>query len=266
MRRIPLFLVLAAALAPVATGHADSQSFTLSTGYNETALTSDLNRGTVFQAQVARGHRLFVGSMDSRGLASIGIGRIAFSHDVDCHTSRYPVLTVFGRAGEGSGVALDLHQDWYWRGTPSRTPGKHVTMFQTQGGIILQDGEAPKVRVTHRFVTSQRRFPARTQGVEWVWEFRKDYPAYYSRTADRSEMTPMLRRSMRAENWAFFSREVGFGVARVNVGATYKTVARAVTAEDPSATPLERVTRRPGTGTTRIPVLMVRLAYEFRRW
>jgi hypothetical protein len=265
VRRLSLFLV-SAAFFPAASSHADSQSFTLSAGYNETALTSELNRGTVFQAQIARGRQLFRGSMDSRGLASIGIGRIANIHDADTYTSRYPVLTVFGRAGEGSGIALDLHQDWFWRGTPSRAPGKHTTMFQTQGGIVLQDGEAPKVRVTHRFVSSQRRFPGRTQGVEWVWEFRKDYPAYYSRSADRGELTPMLRWSMRAENWAFFSREMGFGVARVNIGATYRHVPRTPTAEDPSASPMEQALRRPGTGTQRIPVLMVRLAYEFRRW
>lgn len=265
MRRLSLFLA-SAALLPAVSSHADSQSFTLSTGYNETALTSDLNRGTVFEAQVARGRQLFVGSMDSRGLASIGIGRIASIHDIDTYTHRYPVLTVFGRAGEGSGIALDLHQDWHWRGTPSPTPGKHITMFQTQGGIVLQRGEAPKVRVAHRFVTSQRRFPGRQQGVEWVWEFRKDYPSYYIRSAERSELIPMQRHSMRAENWAFFSREVGFGVARVNIGATYRHVPRTQTAEDPTASPVDRALRRPGTGTTRIPVLMVRLAYEFRRW
>lgn len=265
MRRLSLFLVCAA-LLPAASSHADSQSFTLSAGYNETALTSDLNRGTLFEAQLAHGRQLFVGSMDSRGLASIGIGRIASVHDIDTYTNRYPVLTVFGRAGEGSGIALDLHQDWFWRGTPSPSPNKFTTMFQTQGGIVLQDGEAPKVRVTHRFVTSQRRFPGRQQGVEWVWEFRKDYPAYYSRSVDQRVPTPMIRRSMRNENWAFFSREVGFGVARVSIGATYRQIPRTQTAEDPSASPVERALRRPSTGTTRIPVLMVRLAYEFRRW
>lgn len=265
MRRLSLFLV-SAALLPAASSHADSQAFTLSTGYNETSLTPDLNRGTVFEAQIARGRKLLVGSMDSRGLASIGIGRIASVHDVDTYTHRYPVLTVFGRAGEGSGVALDLHQDWSWRGTPSPTPGKHITMFQTQGGIVLQRGEAPKVRVTHRFVTTQRRFPGRQQGVEWVWEFRKDYPAYYSRTSDRDETAPLQRRSMRAENWAFFSREVGFGVARVNIGATYRHVPRTQTAEDPSASPVDQALRRPAAGTSRVPVLMFRLAYEFRRW
>jgi hypothetical protein len=265
VRRLPLLIALAA-LPPVATGHADSQSFTLSTGYNETSLTSGLNRGTAFQAQIARGHRLFRGSLDSRGLASFGLGRIASSYDFDCQTTRYPVITVFARAGEGSGVALDLHQDWYSRGTPTRAPGKHVTMFQTQGGISFQDGEAPKVRVSHRFVTSQRRFPGRTQGVEWVWEFRHDYPAYYSRGVDRGEMTPMLRRSMRAENWAFFSRELGAGVVRVNVGATHKTVTRVIQADDAATTPIDQITRRGGTSVRRVPVLMVRLAYEVRRW
>ena len=263
MRRLSLFAVIAA-LAPVATGHADSQSYTLSTGYNETALTSDFNRGTVFQTRIARGRQLYSGSIDSRGLASIGVGRITSSQDVDCNTSRYPVLTVFGRSGEASGFALDLHQDWYWRGTPTQTPRKHLTMFQTQGGIICQKGVAPKVRVTHRFVTTQRRFPGRSQGVEWVWEFRRDYPATFSRAGDVGELTAVVRRSMRAESWAFFSREVGFGVLRVNLGATYKLVARPVA--DPSATTLDQIARLPNSETRRDPVFMARLSYEIRRW
>ena len=265
MRPVALFLILAA-LAPVARGHADSESFTLSTGYNESALTPELNRGTGFQTRITRGRRLYAGSVDSRGLASIGMGLIVSSQDIDCNTSRYPMITVFGRPGSGSGFALDLHQDWYWRGTPTPAPGKHVTMFQTQGSIVCQDGEAPKVRVTHRFVTSARRFPGRTQGVEWVWEFRRDYPASYSRSADRSETAALVRRSMRAESWAFFSREVGFGILRVNVGATHKTVARTDTPDDASLTPLERTTNPSGPGSRRIPVVMLRLAYEIKRW
>ncbi|MGH7731638.1 MAG: hypothetical protein ACRENJ_10365, partial [Candidatus Eiseniibacteriota bacterium] len=194
-----------------------------------------------------------------------GLGRIGSAHDIDCNTTRYPVITIFGRAGEGSGLALDLHQDWYWRGTPTRAPGKHVTMFQTQGGLIFQDGQPPKVRVTHRFVTSQRRFPSRTQGVEWVWEFRQGYPAYFTRALDQGQMTPMSRRSMRAENWAFFSRELGIGVVRVNVGATHKTVPRTVVSGD-AATPVDRIARQPGSGTKQVPVLLIRLAYEIHRW
>jgi hypothetical protein len=262
VRRLSL-LVATAALATVATARADSQSFTLSTGYNETALTSAFNRGTVFQTQIARGRQLYSGSIDSRGLASIGLGRITSSQDIDCNTSRYPVLTVFGRSGEASGFALDLHQDWYWRGAPMETPRKNLTMFQTQGGIVCRRGEAPKVRVIHRFVTSERRFPGRSQGVEWVWEFRRDYPATYYRAGRQGELRAVVRRSMRAESWAFFSREVGIGVLRVNLGATYKMSARPVAAGDPSATSLDQIT--PDAGARRA-VFMGRLAYEFRRW
>ena len=264
MRHLAWFL-LPAALLPVRAADADSQSFTVSTGYNETALTSGFNRGTVFKAELARGHKLLRTSLDSRGLASIGIGRIAAVDDIDAHTHRYPVVTVFARAGEGSGLAIDFHNDWYMRGAPTRAPGKHLTMFQTQGGIIFQDGQAPKVRVTHRLVTSQRRFPARTQGVEWVWEFREDYPTYYARGLDRGEMTPMIRRSMRAENWAFFSRELGFGILHVNVGATHKTVARDESAAGEAET-LDRFGRASAGGTRRVPILMARPAYEVRRW
>lgn len=263
MRRFSLLLALLA-LQPVGQADADSQSFTLSTGYNESALTPGFNRGTVFLGQATRGHLLYQGSLDSRGLGSIGIGRISSLSDIDCNTSRYPVLTLFARSGEGPGFAIDLHQDWYWRGTPARIPDKHVTMFQTQGGIICQDGHAPKVRVTHRFVTSERRFPGRTQGVEWVWEFRQDYPAVYSPVNGGGEMTALSRRSMRLENWIFFSREAGFGVVRVNLGATYKTVVRDPGTVDPGSTPLEQA--RKSGGVTRVPVLMFRLGYEIRRW
>ncbi len=265
MRRLASFLVLAA-LPAVTVAHADSQSFTVSTGYNDSALAPELNRGTAFRAQVIRGRRLYKGSIDSRGLASFGMGRIASLEDADCNTSRYPSLTVFGRAGEGAGFAIDLHQDWYWRGTPSRAPGKHVTMFQTQGSIIAQRGEAPKVRVAHRFVSSERRFPGRTQGVEWVWEFSRDYPALYTRTAERGDMATVVRRSMRAENWAFFSRELGFGIVRVSVGATHKTVARDAATEAPASTPLQQLSRDSEDRTRRVPVLMLRLGYEVRRW
>lgn len=265
VRRLASFLALVA-LTPVAVSHADSQSFTVSTGYNESALTPALNRGTVFQTRLIRGRQLLSGSIDSRGLASVGLGRIASLQDIDCNTSRYPTLTVFARPGEGSGFSVDLHQDWYWRGTPTRSPGKHLTKFQTQGSIVCQNGQAPKVRVSHRFVTSQRRLPARTQGVEWVWEFRRDYPATYSPVGERGDMSAMVRRSLRAENWAFFSRELGFGMVKVNIGATHKTVARTATAPDASATPLEQLTHRTGDGTRRVPVLMFRLGYEVRRW
>lgn len=263
MRRLASVLILVA-LAPVDNAEADSRSFTLSTGYNESALTTDFNRGTVLLGQVARGSMLYLGSIDSRGQGSIGIGHIFSSADIDCRTSRYPVLTLFARPGEGSGIALDLHQDWYWRGNPSNNPGKFVTMFQTQGGIVLQDGHAPKVRVTHRLVTSERRRPARTQGVEWVWEFRDDYPAIYSPVRGGGDMNPLTRRRMRAENWIFFSREVGFGVVRVNLGATHKTVRRDDSAE--GATPLEQAMLASGDGYRRVPVLLFRLAYEYRRW
>lgn len=260
MRRLVSLLPLIA-LVTVDNAEADSQAFTLSTGYNETALTSDLNRGTAFQGQVARGRMLYLGSLDSRGLGSVGIGLITSATDVEVRTSRYPVLTVFARPGEGSGMALDLHQDWYWRGAPSARPDKHVTVFQTQGGVVFQEGRSPKVRVTQRFVTSERRFPARSQGVEWVWEFRRDYPAVYSPVNTNNEMTPLSRRSMRLENWIFFTREVGFAVMRLNVGATYKNVTEP--AGEASTTPTYQT---PGSQTRRVPVLMCRLGFEVRRW
>jgi hypothetical protein len=206
---------------------------------------------------------LYTGSIDSRGLGSVGVGLFSNVSDIDCNTIRYPVLTMFARQGEGSGIALDLHQDWYFRGNPTASPGKFVTMFQTQGGLVFQDGHAPKVRVTHRLVTSQRRLPARTQGVEWIWEFRDDYPAVYSPTASRGAMSPLTRRRMRAENWIFFSRELGAGVVRVNVGATHKTVRR----DNPQATtPIEEAMVASGDGYRRVPVLLFRLGYEIHRW
>jgi len=263
--RLALFLALAA-LLPVDIGHADSQSFTVSTGHNATALTSGFNRGTELQARVARGSRLYVGSIDSRGLASLGLGWIASSQDPDFHNSRYPVITVFGRSGERSGIAFDLHHDWFWRVAPSRTPGKHVTMFQTQGGVVCRGGLAPKVRVTHRLVSTSRRRPARSQGVEWVWEFHPDYPATYSRTQGRGEMTALQRQSMRMENWVFFTRELGFGVIRVNIGATHKTVTQDVSTDEPPKTPIEEYIRSSGPTTSRVPVLLFRLGYEIRRW
>jgi len=263
VRRVGPLLALFA-LATVDNAEADSQSFTLSTGYNETALTSDLNRGTVFQGEVARGRQLYRGGLDSRGLVSFGLGRLSSATDIDCRTSRYPVLTVFARSGERSGMALDLHQDWHWRGTPSRIPDPHVTMFQTQGGIVLQEGHSPKVRVTHRFVTSARRFPARTQGVEWVWEFRRDYPAVYSPVGTGGEMTPLTRRTMRLENWVFFSREVGFAIMRVNVGATYKNVPREASDQGSAATTLDQAST--GSQVKRVPVVMFRVGLEVRRW
>jgi hypothetical protein len=243
--------------------HADSRTFTISTGYNETALTSEFNRGTALRSEINRGRMLYVGSIDSRGLASIGLGRILGGPDIYYHTTHYPVLTVFGRAGEGSGVALDLNQDWYIGADPSRNPGKFLTLFQARGGVVWQDGEMAKVRVTHRFVSSERRQPGRSQGIEWVFEFREDYPSDYTTLGERGAMTALSRRSMRQEQWAFFTRELGAGVVRLNVGATYKTVFRPVET-DPSASPAQQIRR--SSGQTRVPVLMVRLAYQLRRW
>ena len=263
MRRFAPFLILIA-LCPVDNADADSQFFMLSAGYNDGALTNDLNRGTVFLGQATRGRMLYLGSIDSRGLGSVGIGRFSNTTDIDCNTTRYPVLTLFGRPGEGSGIAIDLHQDWYWRGVPTANPGKFVTMFQTQGGLVFQDGHAPKVRVTHRLVTSERRLPARTQGVEFIWEFRDDYPAIYSPSGSRSAMQPLTRRRMRAENWIFFSREMGAGVVRFNLGATHKTVRRENATE--SATPLEQAMVASGDGYKRVPVLIFRVGYEIHRW
>lgn len=261
MRRLSLLVALAA-LCPLDIARADGRSFTISTGYNETALTSGFNRATVVQSQISRGRQLYVGSIDSRGLASIGLGRTTSGQDAYCHSVRYPVLTVFARHGEGPGVALDLLQDWYFRADPSRNPGKFVTLFQTKGGIVCRDGELPRVRVTHRFVSSQRRFPGRSQGLEWVLEFRQDDPATFAYAGERGAMTAISRRSMRQEHWAFFSRELGFGVVRVNVGATHKTEVRPLTDGDPSAGPV----RRSAADQIRVPVWMVRVGYDFRRW
>lgn len=259
MRRLASFLPLIA-LVTVDNADADSRSFTLSAGYNETALASELRPSTLLQAQVARGHLLYAGSIDSRGLGSLGIGIISSNTDVDTRSNRYPVLTFFARPGDRPGMAFDLHQDWYMRATPTPTPDKHVTMFQTQGGVMFQEGQAPKVRVEQRFVTSERRRPARSQGVEWVWEFRRDFPAVYSPVNSRSEMTPLTRRSMRFENWIFFTREAGPGVVRLNLGATYKTVPES---EQSSTSGSETPT---GGQYRRVPILMFRVGFEVRRW
>ncbi len=259
---------MASLAAIVATDicHADPRSFTLSSGYNETALTSDLNRSTALQTHITHGRQLYLASIDNHGLASIGVGRISSAPDFTCHTDRYPVLTVFAQPRRLPGLALTLHQEWYWRGRPTRAPAKYLTVFRTEGGVVCQDGELPKVRVAHRFESSQRRFPGRSQGVEWVWEFRRDFPTAVSPVVDRGGMTEMVRRTMRYENWAFFSRECGPGVLRLNVGATHKTVFRPVSEPGPSAQSFTQVMRRSGTGQTRIPVVMVRFAYTVRRW
>ena len=264
MRHLPHPMALAAltALLASATAHADSESFSLSTGYNESSLTSGLNRGTALQGQVSRGANLFSGSFDSRGTVTFGYGRLAHGSDMDRDISRYPVVTLFARPGEGSGIAMDLNQDWYWRGRPSRTPGKYLTLFQTRVGVVCQDGEPPKVRVTQRFATSQRRFPGRTQGVEWVWEFREDYPTQFATVGGRGDQQSVTRRTMRYEHWAFITRDLGIGLVSVNVGATHKTVNR--TASDQPATGLFGT--RTADGPTRVPVLMLRIAYTLRRW
>jgi hypothetical protein len=255
-----------AALCPFGIARADGRQFTISTGHNETALTSEFNRSTALRSQISRGRMLYLGAIDSRGLASIGLGRIASGEDVYYHTARYPVLTVFARHGEGPGVALDLHQDWYDLGNPTRSPGKFLTLFQTTAGVVCQDGELPKVRVTQRFVSSERMLPGRSQGLEWVLEFRDDYPAEFARAGTRGAMAALVRRSMRQEQWAFFSRELSFGVLRVSIGQTYKTVSRPVPQADPSAPLTQQLQARMTAGQTRVPVLMVRLAYDIRRW
>lgn len=262
MRHLSSLMALAALWLPD-IALADRRAFTISTGYNETALTSEFNRGTVLQSQISRGPLLYVGSIDSRGLASIGLGRIASGQDVYYHTAFYPVLTAFARQGQGPGIALDIHYDWYDLGNPTRSPGKFLTLFQTTAGVVCQDGELSKVRVTQRFVSSERRLPGRSQGLEWVLEFRQDYPTDFTRVGDRGAMHVFARHNMRQEQWAFFTRELGFGVVRLNVGATHKTVFR----ETDSSAPLsEQLMGRTTSGQTRNPVLMVRIAYDVRRW
>lgn len=258
MRLQSLLTAMAACCLP-AIAHADSHSFTLSTGYNETALTGEFNRGTVLQSEINRGSMLYAGSVDSRGLASFGLGRIVTGQDPYYHTSLYPMVTAFARAGEGSGIALDLNQDWYILSDPSSTPGRYLTLFQTRAGIVWQDGEQAKVRVTQRFVSTERKQPGRSQGIEWILEFRQDYPADFMRYGSRGALTPINRRSMRQEQWAFFTRELGFGIARLSVGATYKTVFREV--EGGQVTALRR-----NSTQSQVPVLMARFAYQFKRW
>jgi hypothetical protein len=263
MRRLMMWVALAG-LCPHGVARADGQAFTISTGYNETALAAGFNRGTVLQSEFNRGRLLYFGSVDSRGLASVGFGGIAAGQNPYYRTIRYPVITVFARHGEGSGVALDLHQDWYPRGDPTRTPGKFLTLFQTKGGIVWQQGELSRVRVTQGFVTSERTQPGRSQGVEWVIDFRQDYPANLAVAGERGAMTALVRRSMRHEQWVFFSRELGVGVLRLNVGATYKTVFKPIESNG-SAQPAELL-RLSNAGRSQVLVLMARIGYTIRRW
>jgi len=265
MRRLVLMASLAA-LAPPAMARADRQDITVSTGFNETSLTSEVNRSTAADAFLSRGRSLYLGSVDNHGLASLGLGRIVSNPDADYHIERYPVLTVFGKPHGATGIALTLHQDWYLRGQPSRVPNRYLTVFKTEGGVVWQNGVMPKVRVTHQFETSQRRFPGRSQGVEWVWEFRRDFPTTVSGVADHDGVTEMARRSMRYENWAFFSRECGPGIVRLNLGATHRTKFRQPREVEPGADPFTQILHRSGSGQTRVPVLMVRVAYTIRRW
>ena len=265
MRRL-VSMATMGVIAVVGTSHADKLTFTMSTGYNETSLSSPFNRSTEFQTQITRGNGLYLGSIDNHGLTSIGVGRISSGSDFDRSTSRYPSLTLFARPGAGPGVELTLHEEWYWTGHPTRTPGKYITVFQTEAGLVCQDGELPKVRATHRFVTSQRRFPGRNQGIEWVWEFRQDFPAAMNQVADRGLMLEMERRTVRFEHWAFFSREIGFGVLRVNLGATQKTVVRPATSASAGGGSIGRLVSPPGAQLSRVPVVMARLTFEVRRW
>ncbi|HKQ57625.1 MAG TPA: hypothetical protein VJY35_07130 [Candidatus Eisenbacteria bacterium] len=266
MRHLP-FLMAALGLLLASQVRADSESFTLSTGYNETSFSSEFNRGTALQARISRGDALFAGSFDSHGQTSLGMGYINARQDMDRDIDRYPMVTFFARPGEGSGVAFELHQDWYWRGRPSQNPGKYLTLFHTQAGVVCQEGELPKVRVTQRFVSSQRRFPARTQGVEWVWEFRQDYPTEYITLGGQDLQSAVSRRSMRLEHWAFFSRELGFGVLNLSVGATHKSVFRQPSTTAATTPGLEGAVATPETPVrTRIPVLMGRVAFTIRRW
>jgi hypothetical protein len=259
------FLMALLGLLLASQARADSESFTLSTGYNETSFSSEFNRGTALQARISRGSALFGGSFDSHGQTSLGMGYINARQDMDRDVDRYPMVTFFTRPGGGSGVAFELHQDWYWRGRPSSSPSKYLTNFHTQAGVVCQNGELPKVRVTQRFMSSQRRFPARTQGVEWVWEFRQDYPTEYVTLGGQDLQSPVSRRSMRLEHWAFFSREVGFGVLNLSVGATHKSVFHQASNTSATTPALEGAVQQ-APSRTRVPVLMGRVSFTIRRW
>ena len=263
MRRLLVWVALAS-LCPLDPARADSQSFTISTGYNETALSPGFNRGTVFQSEINRGRLMYAGSVDSRGLASATFGAVASGFDTHYQTIRYPTITVFARHGEGSGIALDLHQDWFPLAGPARLPGRFLTLFETKGGIVWQQGELSRVRVTQGFVTSERGQPGRTQGIEWVIDFRQDYPSNLSVSGERGAMTALVRRSMRHEQWVFFTRELGPGILKLNVGATYKTVFRPV--DGASSAQAGDLLRLSNAGKSQIVVLMARIGFTIRRW
>ena len=155
---------------------AGSQAFSVSTGYNETALTSDLNRGTE-----SRERWRAVTSL--RRLASTAAAWAASASGSSLrhrHSTSAPAAIRCSPCSPAParppGQRSTCYQDWYWRGTPTARPDKHVTMFQMQGGVVFQESHSPKVRVTQRSRDLRRRFLARSRGVGVGVGFRRDYP------------------------------------------------------------------------------------------
>ncbi|MBI4090213.1 MAG: hypothetical protein HY421_02305 [Candidatus Kerfeldbacteria bacterium] len=267
MRRFIVVAVLTVVVA-AEPGLANRHQFSLSTGYNGTALQSEFNRGTEARAEIWLGRYLYAGAFDSRGLVSFGIGRAVLQSDSQVEGARYPMLTVFGQSDGPSGLELKLHNQWYWRTDPSSQINKWITpLFETEAGVAWQRGLAPKVRVSNRFSVHRSRYPGRSQGIEWVWEFRNDFPVVSSGSADRSPTRQFDRQTMRHEQWVFASRELGVGVFRIHIGATHKTVFRTnADLGDTTRMSVRRLRHRSGSWKERVAVLMLRVEYLIWRW
>ncbi len=272
MRR---FSILAAVAALIASepSFAARMEMSLSTGCNTTSFTSNVNRSTSLLAEANRGRQLYTGSFDSHGVTSFGIGRIFLSSDFERAMYRYPLATVFVAPGWHAGLELKLHNEWHLPIPANRTPGKWLpTVFETEAGVLWRAGYPSKVRVTQRFVISQRRLAGRSQGAEWVWEYRPDFPEEQPQSGQGAVMiNPNQQRivqrvKMRFEQWAFFSREAGFGIIRFSFGATKRVVWR-TEAIPPSwyARPdLPLPPARPRKATEAVG--MLRIEYIIRRW
>lgn len=260
MRRF-IVLAVVAALAPESS-LADRLKVSLSSGYNPTALKSEFNRGTALQFEFNDGRPLLAGSFDSRGLGSLGIGWIASSTDFDRDAQRYPMLMIFGSRDETPGLELKFHEEWFSPGQPIVRPSKLArTVFITEAGVVTQAGHGPKIRVTQGLVTAQRRHPSRSQGLEWIWEYTRDHRGESPRGAVAGSNLRSARPSTRKEQWFFVTRELGIGIVRLQIGATYKTVYRSNPGSRWRGLSLNSV-----SSTTQEPVLMGRVAYEIRRW
>lgn len=248
-----LLLVAMAALISSDSSWADRLEATLASGYNESSFTAGLNRSTNASAELTLDRQYYAASIDQHGLSSVGIGRIIFSRDHERHMLFYPMATVFVHPETRPGIELSLHYQWSLRKAPSSVPSWILTVFDTETGIIALPGGPTKVRVSHRFTTTTSRRATRIQGLEWIWEFRPDYPADRLPTPGSSQsVNPEAnradgRRSMRHEVWAFFSREAGPVMVGFRVGATKRTVWR--TKEFPL---------QPGKAASNTPPLVIR--------